>query len=147
MSKADDLLNLCLEHIGEWTCATCGSNSAQPAAIFREVKNRGYHFEEISPNRWGQTMYCSRCRLDRTHYKLLSSEPDLRSRNGSAYLLKKEKESLQFWVGVMLLQVQALHLHQKLIIKFLGQGLMATLKQQLLIKIYWSKLVIVNLLL
>ena len=78
MSKADDLLKLCIENVGKWTCATCGSDSAQPAAIFREVKNRGYHFEEISPNRWGRTMFCPVCGQDRTHYKLLSTVPEFK---------------------------------------------------------------------
>lgn len=76
MSKAEDLLNYFLQNVGEWSCSFCGSGSTQPAATFRTVKNKGYRFEEVSPNRWGKKMYCERCATDRTHYKLLSSVPE-----------------------------------------------------------------------
>ena len=35
----------------------------------------GYVFEEISPNRWGKTMFCAVCNKNRSHYKLISTEP------------------------------------------------------------------------
>lgn len=76
MSKADDLLNHLILNVGKWTCSVCGSGSNQPAAIFRIVKNQGYRFEEVSPNRWGKTMYCKECGTERTHYKLLSVAPE-----------------------------------------------------------------------
>lgn len=76
MSKSDDFLKFLLKNVGQWTCSMCGSGSNQPAAIFREVKNKGYRFEEFSPNRWGKTMYCEQCGENRTHYKLLSSVPE-----------------------------------------------------------------------
>lgn len=75
MSKADDLLSECRANLNRWTCAYCASNSNQPAATFRELKKRGFKFEEVSPNRWGKTMYCSKCNEERTHYKLLEYEP------------------------------------------------------------------------
>lgn len=76
MSKSDNLLNFLLQNIGKWCCSVCGSGSNQPAATFRTVKNLGYRFEEVSPNRWGKTMYCEKCGTDRTHYKLLSATPE-----------------------------------------------------------------------
>lgn len=76
MSKSDDLLNFLRQNVGKWSCSVCGSGSNQPAATFRTVKNLGYKFEEVSPNRWGKMMYCPRCKTDRTHYKLLSSIPE-----------------------------------------------------------------------
>lgn len=76
MSKSDDLLNFLLKNVGKWSCSVCGSGSNQPAATFRTVKNMGYQFEEVAPNRWGKMMYCKECGTDRTHYKLLSSKPE-----------------------------------------------------------------------
>lgn len=76
MSKADDLLLAFQRNLGKWTCAFCGSNSNQSAAIFREVKNQGYVFEEVSPNRWALSKYCPVCGEQRTHYKLLKMEPE-----------------------------------------------------------------------
>lgn len=80
MSKVDVFLSACKDNIGKWTCAFCASNSGQPAAIFREVKMMGYKFEEISPGRWAKDMYCPKCKDVRTHYKLLSSEPEFQER-------------------------------------------------------------------
>jgi len=76
MSKSDDLLNFLLQNVGKWSCSVCGSGSNQPAATFRIVKNMGYRFEEVSPNRWGRMMYCCKCGTNRTHYKLLSAKPE-----------------------------------------------------------------------
>ena len=80
MSKTDDLLKACKSNIGNWTCAYCGSGSGQPAAIFRELKKRGYLFAEVSPNRWGKVMYCKVCHEMRTHYQLLSPDPVIESK-------------------------------------------------------------------
>ena len=80
MSKVDDLLRAFQDNIGNWTCAYCGSNSGQPAAIFREIKKLGYVFEEISPNRWGRAEYCSKCGASRSHYKLLKPEPEFNAK-------------------------------------------------------------------
>lgn len=77
MSKADDLLLACKKNVGKWTCGYCGSNSNQPAATFRELKKRGYKFEEPTPGRWGKEMWCPECSAYRTHYKLLALEPVL----------------------------------------------------------------------
>lgn len=52
MSKADIFLEECKKNVGNWTCSLHTTNSNQPAAIFREVKKRGYEFEEVSPGRW-----------------------------------------------------------------------------------------------
>lgn len=76
-SITDKLLQAFKDNVGEWTCGYCNSGSNQPAATFRELKKRGYVFEEISPNRWGKTMYCSVCGEPRSHYKLLSTEPQV----------------------------------------------------------------------
>lgn len=76
MSKSDDFLSYLLQNIGQWSCSVCGSSSNQPAATFRTIKNMGYRFEEVSPNRWGKMMYCSQCGTERTHYKLLSAIPE-----------------------------------------------------------------------
>lgn len=75
MSKADELLEVFKANLGIWTCGYCASNSNQPAATFREIKKRGYKFEEPSTNRWGKPMFCPRCGTVRTHYKLLALEP------------------------------------------------------------------------
>lgn len=77
MSKADDFLKECLSNLGDWTCSLHTTGSNQPAAIFREIKKRGYEFEEVSSNRWAITKFCPSCNQDTTHYKLLKSEPTL----------------------------------------------------------------------
>ena len=83
MSKADDLLKYFKDHVGEWACSMCGSHSVQPAATFRTLKNAGWKFEEIAPQRWGRQMYCLHCGQVTTHYKLLSLEQGAdKSRNG-----------------------------------------------------------------
>lgn len=76
MSKTDDFLKFLLDHVGEWSCSMCGTGSNQPAATFRSVKNLGYRFEEVSPNRWGKMLFCPVCNTKRTHYKLLSANPE-----------------------------------------------------------------------
>lgn len=76
MSKTDDFLNYLLNNVGKWSCSVCGSGSNQPAATFRSVKNLGYKFEEIAPNRWGKRIFCEKCGTDRTHYRLLSVNPE-----------------------------------------------------------------------
>ena len=75
MSKEKRLLESFKDNIGQWVCGFCNSGSNQPAATFRSIKKMGYKFEEISPNRWGKNFYCQICSSERTHYKLLFSEP------------------------------------------------------------------------
>ena len=75
MSKENDLLNALKNNLGQWVCAYCASNSNQPAATFRNIKQLGYRFEEVSPGRWGLMRCCPVCGVKRTHYKLLSPEP------------------------------------------------------------------------
>ena len=77
MSKADKFLMECKNNLGKWTCSLHTTGSNQPAATFREVKKRGYEFEEVSPNRWAKTLFCEKCGQDTTHYKLLKPEPTL----------------------------------------------------------------------
>lgn len=77
MSKADIFLEECKKNVGNWTCSLHTTNSNQPAAIFREVKKRGYEFEEVSPGRWGKSMYCPVCKQETSHYKLLKLVPTL----------------------------------------------------------------------
>ena len=72
MSKADDLLEFCKKNLNRWTCSMCGSHSGQPAAIFRVLKNAGWKFEEVAPQRWAKTCYCPKCCQETTHYKLIS---------------------------------------------------------------------------
>lgn len=72
MSKADELLKYFKMHVGKWACSMCGSHSVQPAATFRTLKNAGWKFEEISPQRWGRQQYCPKCGQETTHYKLIS---------------------------------------------------------------------------
>ncbi len=98
MSKADNLLSYFKEHIGEWACSACGADSNQTAAIFREVKNRGYHFQEVSENRWGRTMFCKKCGQDRTHYLLLSPEPEFKEQKRLG-IDKKNRERIITLLG------------------------------------------------
>ena len=72
MSKADDLLAHFKKHVGEWACSMCGGHGGQPAATFRTLKNAGWQFEEISPQRWGQQKFCLICGQETAHYKLTS---------------------------------------------------------------------------
>ena len=99
MSKSDDLLKFLLEHVGDWACSVCGSGSNQPAATFRTVKNMGYHFEEVSANRWGKTMYCEKCGMDRTHYKLLSKKPEFAEQKRLGIDAKSRKSIIEILGG------------------------------------------------
>ena len=90
MSKADDLLDYCKKNVGQWACSMCGSHSGQPAAIFRTLKNAGWQFEEVAPQRWATSRYCSKCGQETTHYKLLSVEQGKdKSRIGITQLQRK----------------------------------------------------------
>ena len=75
-SMVDRLLDTCIEHVGEWCCAYCATESGQSAGVFREIKAKGYLFEKATSSRWGKSMYCPICDMQRTHYKLLSTVPD-----------------------------------------------------------------------
>lgn len=77
MSKADVFLKACIKNLGQWTCSLHTTDSNQPAAIFREVKKRGYEFEEASSGRWGKSMFCPICGQNTSHYKLLKKTPTL----------------------------------------------------------------------
>ena len=77
MSKVDDFLKEFKKYVGKWTCSLHASNSVMPAGVFREVKKRGYVFEEVWPNRWAKEMFCPVCNRMTTHYKLLNTEPVL----------------------------------------------------------------------
>ena len=95
MSKADDLLEYFKNHVGEWACSMCGSHSVQPAATFRTLKNAGWQFEEISPQRWGKQMFCPVCGQETTHYKLKSLQQGLdKSRLGITPAQKKRVISI-----------------------------------------------------
>lgn len=80
MAKKDKLLRIFKKKLGKWVCGYCNSDSNQPAATFREIKKLGYKFEEHSPNRWGKVMHCSVCNTNRTHYKLLSLNPQFQKK-------------------------------------------------------------------
>lgn len=73
-SKSQQLLDTCQSNVGKWCCSYCATKSGQPAGIFREVKALGYEFEKVSTNRWGKNMYCPKCGMNRTFYKMISSE-------------------------------------------------------------------------
>ena len=75
MSNTEELLEALKKNVGEWVCVGCNSNSGQAAATFRELKKKGYVFEEYAPIRWGKSIYCPICGCKRTHYKLLSTTP------------------------------------------------------------------------
>ena len=74
-SITEKLLKAFQENVGEWTCGYCNSGSNQPAATFRELKKRGYVFEEVAANTWAKSMFCPVCNANRSHYKLISIEP------------------------------------------------------------------------
>lgn len=74
-AKIDRFIEFSVKHLNQWICSVCASGSNQPAAIFREAKKRGYVFEEPSPNRWAVSRHCSSCGEDRSHYRLLQTEP------------------------------------------------------------------------
>lgn len=88
------MLNHLLQHIGEWCCSVCSSNSNQPAAIFREVKKEGYKFESTGSQRWGKEKYCEKCGTTRTHYKLLSEEPEFSKKERISINPKSRKRIL-----------------------------------------------------
>lgn len=71
----NNLLEAFKANVGEWTCSVCNSGGGQPAATFREIKQMGYLFEEVYPNRWAVAKYCPICNAKRSHYKLISVEP------------------------------------------------------------------------
>lgn len=81
MGKVDKLLNAFVTNCNKWVCADHNSESGQPAAIFREIKKRGYKFEEIAPNRWAKSVYCPTCKRNTTHYKLLNKTPEFSSKS------------------------------------------------------------------
>ncbi len=91
MSKVDNMLSFMSAKIGEWCCSVCSSRSNQPASTFRELKKRGYKFEEVSPNRWGKEMQCSVCGMKRTHYKLLSPVPDFPEHKRYGFTIAERK--------------------------------------------------------
>lgn len=93
-SLAEKLLKAFKKNVGEWTCGYCNSGSNQPAATFRELKKRGYVFEEVSPNRWGKTMFCSVCGEQRSHYKLISTEPQVDEKPRCTITLAQRKRVL-----------------------------------------------------
>ena len=75
MTLTEQFLDALIANLGEWTCSLCNTGSNQPASTFRELKKLGYQFEEVGHGRWAQTMWCDHCGTNRSHYKLLSSEP------------------------------------------------------------------------
>lgn len=95
MSKSDILLQAFKDNLNNWTCGYCNSGSNQPAATFRDIKSKGYVFEEVGPSRWGKNIYCKICKIERTHYKLLFLEPQhsVKERiNISVYARKRIKD-------------------------------------------------------
>lgn len=97
MSKATDLLAYFKKNVGEWACSTCGSHSGQPAAVFRALKNEGWQFEEVSPQRWAKTMDCKVCGRKTTHYKLLSLKQGMD--NSRISITPKQKKRVISMIG------------------------------------------------
>ncbi len=76
MAKHETLLKAFQEGINEWVFRAHNSDRAnQSAATFREIKKRGYQFEEVSSNRWNKIMFCEVCKTKTTHSKLLNVDP------------------------------------------------------------------------
>lgn len=76
MAKHDILLAAFQKGINTWTCRMHNSGNAnQSAATFREIKKRGYSFEETAPKRWDKSMFCDICQTKTTHSKLLELNP------------------------------------------------------------------------
>lgn len=96
-SKYKKLLNAFKTNCGKWVCSTHNSESGQPAAIFREIKNQGYVFEEVAPNRWGKKVYCPICGRETTHYKLLEIEPRLETHQRNKISGKVRKKILSLY--------------------------------------------------
>jgi hypothetical protein len=96
-SKSEKLLNAFKSNYGEWVCSMHNSESGQPAATFRKIKNEGYVFDEISPNRWGKMMFCPVCGRETTHYRLLSIEPKLETHRRIPISPKNRKRILSFY--------------------------------------------------
>ena len=97
MSKADKFLEACISNLGNWTCSLHTTESNQPAAIFREIKKRGYEFEEISPGRWAESQYCHVCMQETTHYKLLNGTPTLTKQTRLGIDAKTRKRILKLF--------------------------------------------------
>ena len=73
MAKHETLLKAFQEGINERVCRAHNSDGAnQSAATFREIKKRGYQFEEVSSNRWNKIIFCEVCNTKTTHSKLLN---------------------------------------------------------------------------
>ena len=76
MAKHDILLKAFQKALNTWVCRMHNSDNAnQSAATFREIKKQGYSFEETGPKRWDKNLYCSVCKTNTTHSKLLAMEP------------------------------------------------------------------------
>ena len=76
MAKHDILLKAFQENLNDWVCRMHNSGNAnQSAATFREIKKKGYSFEETAPKRWDKSLFCSKCEANTTHSKLLVMEP------------------------------------------------------------------------
>lgn len=76
MAKHDILLAAFQEGVNTWICRMHNSGNAnQSAATFREIKKRGYSFEETAPKRWDKSMFCDTCQTKTTHSKLLELNP------------------------------------------------------------------------
>lgn len=98
MAKKDILLIAFKENLGDWVCGYCNSGSNQPAATFREIKKEGYRFEEPSPNRWGKEMHCANCNAKRTHYRLLSEDPEF-NQKPRLYISGKQRRRILDLLG------------------------------------------------
>ncbi len=99
MAKTDKLLKALCNNLKNWTCGYCNSDSNQPAATFREIKKKGYSFEEVSSNRWGKLMYCEVCKTNRSHYKLLSKNPEFKEKKRVSIDAKTRTKILQLFEG------------------------------------------------
>ena len=96
MAKHDILLKAFQDNLNKWVCRLHNSGGAnQPAATFREIKKRGYVFEEVSSSRWDKSMYCDTCKANTTHSKLLFKEPQFDDKPRISINLAKRKHIIQ----------------------------------------------------
>ena len=76
ISKEEQAIKTYCENVGKWVCAYCATGqSSQPAKVIQNLRGMGYQFEETSPGVYAKQLYCEKCGVIHTHYKLKEKEP------------------------------------------------------------------------
>ena len=76
ISKEEQAIKTYSENVGKWVCAYCATGqSSQPARTIQNLRELGYQFEETSPGVYAKQLYCEKCGVKHTHYKLKEKEP------------------------------------------------------------------------